>query len=67
MLAATDNGLGSVYLLAATEALAASGEIMSALNLPEGFTPTASLGLGYPAAELNARELTQKIEVNIVK
>lgn len=67
MLSATANDLGSVYLLAATEALCASEEIMAALNIPEGFKPTASLGIGYPVTELKPREVTQKIKVNVVK
>lgn len=50
MLTAASLNLGGVYLLAATDAIRQSPDILKALDLPEGFIPTASLGLGNPAA-----------------
>lgn len=75
MLAATNLDLGSVYLLAATDAIKQSPELVKALNLPEGFTPTASLGLGHWAEDArkgteDANEVKSRacrIEINHVK
>jgi len=66
MLAATEEGLGSVFLLAATEALRESTDIMAKLNIPEGYIPVGALGVGYPAAELKAKEKELKFAVNTV-
>ena len=75
VLAATNLDLGSVYLLAATDAIKQSPELVKALNLPEGFTPTASLGLGHRAEDArkgpeDANEVKSRacrIEINHVK
>ena len=66
MLAATEKGVGSVYLLAATEAITENPDVLAKLELPEGFKPIGSLGLGYAAAEMQPRELTFKIEMNSI-
>lgn len=66
MLTATSLGLGSVYLLAATEAFCANEDIMKELEIPEGFRPIATLGLGYSATEVIEKEENTKIEVNYV-
>ena len=66
MLAATELGLGSVYLLAATECITENPDILEKLELPEGFKPIGGIGLGYPAGELKEREATFKIEMNTI-
>lgn len=67
MLAATDAGLGSVFLLAATDALREDSEIMSKLNIPGGFTPVGTLGVGYTPMEAKAKEKTIRVEVDFVE
>ena len=66
LLAATEKGVGSVYLLAATEAITENPDVLAKLELPEGFKPIGSLGLGYAAVEMQPRELTFKIEMNSI-
>ena len=67
MLAATDAGLGSVFLLAATEALAQDAEVMAKLNIPEGYVPVGTLGIGYPTAEMKVKEKNIRIAVNTIE
>lgn len=66
MLAAANEGLGSVYLLAATEALNENKDMVAELGLPDGFTPVAMLGLGYPSQEGEEKQAECRIEVNEV-
>lgn len=56
--------LGSVYLLAATEALCENPGMVAELNLPEGFTPVAMLGLGYPSQEGEEKQAECRVKVN---
>ncbi|MBS5520853.1 MAG: nitroreductase family protein [Clostridiales bacterium] len=64
MLAAADIGLGSVYLLAAAEALANDPTLVDALGLPEDFKPTAIMALGYPDGEIEKKAMEVKIGMN---
>lgn len=67
-LAATDMGLGSVYLLGIIFALSKNKELLKELNLPEGFVPAAAMSLGYPIEPLTEeKELKQTIETNTIK
>jgi nitroreductase len=67
-LAATDAGIGSVYLLSPLSAFIADKELLKELNLPEGFAPAAGIALGYPTEPLTQeRELKQTIKVDIIK
>ena len=52
-LAATDLGLGSVYLMAFLASFSADNELLKELNLPEGFTPVSGMALGYPTEALS--------------
>lgn len=45
-LAAVEQGVGSCYIYGATAALAQNGELLTALQLPEGFKPLGSIVLG---------------------
>ena len=64
LLAATDIGLGSVYIMGAVAALNGNPELVAKLDLPEGFVPTAGLVLGHPAKPLSLRAAEEKIDVN---
>lgn len=66
MLAATEAGLGSVFLLAATEAMCEDAAIMEKLNIPEGFTPVGTLGVGYTSMEIKEKEKVIRVAVNTV-
>lgn len=48
MLAATDSGLGSVYLMGSIAALKTDPGLVAKLELPEGFVPIAAMALGHP-------------------
>lgn len=66
-LAATDLGLGSVYLWGFILALNLNEDLLNELNLPEGFVPISAIALGYPTEELTEKELTQTIGLNIIE
>lgn len=66
-LAATDLGLGSVFMWGVLESMREIPELdnTAVLNLPDGFEPLLGIAIGHPATELSARELkTDKISVN---
>ncbi len=67
MLAATDAGLGSVFLLAATEAMREDADIMEKLNIPEGFVPVGTIGVGYPTMDIKVKEKNIRVAVNTVE
>ena len=58
-LAATDLGLGSVYMWGALESMRMIPELdhTDLLQLPEGFEPLIALAVGYPEKELKEREM----------
>ena len=61
-LAATDLGLGSVYMWGALESMRMIPELDHAelLQLPEDFEPLIALAVGYPVKELEVRELKHR-------
>ena len=61
ILAATDMGLGSVFLLAICAALAQNSDIMKQLQIPDGFVPTAAMALGYAATEAKGAKHTIEV------
>lgn len=66
-LAATDIGLGSVYLWGFIQRHR-DKEAFKKLNLPESFLPMSALALGYPTEEILPKETVEnKISVNYVK
>lgn len=67
MLAAVDQGLGTVYLMGMVQAPGPNPEIPQLLNLPEGFRPVSAVALGYAAEPAEEREVTEKIVTNYVK
>ena len=69
-LAATDLGLGSVYMWSALESMRMIPELDHAelLQLPEDFEPLIALAVGYPAKELEELELRhQPFECNWIR
>lgn len=66
MLAAASIGLGSVYLLAAAEALSNAPKLVDALGLPKNFHPAAILALGYPAEDAPQKAMEVKIATNVL-
>lgn len=68
LIAATELGLGSVYLWGFIKALNASGDLLKKLDLPKGFMPVSAVALGYPVEPItDVRELKKTISINIVK
>lgn len=68
-LAATDLGLGSVFMWFALESMREIPELDNSylLNLPDDFAPLIGIAIGYPAEQLTMRELkTDKIAVNYI-
>lgn len=70
-LAATDIGLGSVYLWALLNRIPQSPQFVASLELPEGFKPVSALALGYPAKPLEKRSFAdikpERIATKIIK
>ncbi len=67
-LAATDIGLGSVYLLGLIRAGAIDDSLKQELGIPEGYNPTSAITLGYPIEELVERDIpANRISTNYVK
>lgn len=66
-LAATDMGLGSVYLLGLVRAGAFTDSLKKELEIPEGFNPTSAIAIGYPTEELVEREIPARISTNYIR
>lgn len=66
MLAATDLGLGSVYLMGAIAALKTKPELVEQLGLPEEFVPIAAAALGHPTQPAALRMPQQRIETSFL-
>jgi nitroreductase len=49
LLAATDLGVGNIYLWGAANVVAKIPELQRELGIPEGFTPVSSAALGFAA------------------
>lgn len=62
-LAATDMGLGSVYMWGALESMRMIPELdhTELLELPEGFEPLIALAVGYPAEKLKERPVSHEM------
>lgn len=67
-LAATDLGLGNVYLLGFLFAISTKKELIEKLNLPDGFVPVAALAVGHPTEPLTEKSAKKHaVETNIIK
>jgi nitroreductase len=60
LLAATDLGLGSVYILGMLQAFQTDPELLRALQLPEGYAPVASAAIGYATEPLDQERQRSK-------
>lgn len=58
LLAATDMGLGSTFIMGAVAAMRQNPELCTAAKVPEGFVPVCMAIVGYSAAEAVKREAT---------
>lgn len=58
LLAATDMGLGSTFIMGAVAAMRQNPELCTAAKVPEGFVPVCMAIVGYSAAEPEKREPT---------
>ncbi|UWP59987.1 nitroreductase family protein [Ruminococcus gauvreauii] len=58
MLAATDLGLGSIYLMAVPVTAQYNPELCRDIKVQEGFAPYVMVGIGKPQNGLEERELT---------
>jgi nitroreductase len=66
-LAATDMGLGSVYLWGFIEGMLQNSELVKSLKLPEGFVPASAIAVGYCDLRLTEREISlDKISTNYI-
>ena len=64
LLAATDTGLGSLYVFGAINTMHGTPyekELSELLQLPEGFTPLGSAAIGYCDAEFLPREQPNRV------
>lgn len=66
ILQATALDLGSTYIWGCLRKLRANESVLKKLQLPEGYQVLSALAVGYPAQELNEREITDKIETTIL-
>lgn len=66
LLAATDLGIGSVYLMAPVLGFKADPQLVNDLQLPEDFEPMSVVALGYPVDSLKEKELKMRVTVNSV-
>ncbi len=65
LLAATDLGLGSVYVINFAWACEKDGNLIKELKIENGFFPVASIALGCPAKETEFRkEFIKRIKIN---
>lgn len=55
-LAATDLGLGSIFLFGFVRALNMQNQLGPMISLPKGWAPVAALGVGYAAEPLSQRK-----------
>ncbi len=70
-LAATDIGLGSVYLWALLNRIPQSPQFVASLELPKDFKPISAMALGYSTTPLKKRTLADieenRIATKIIK
>lgn len=64
LLMATSLGLGSIYLNLVIQLIKGNKEVLSLLNLPEGFVPCVGVGLGYIDGESLIKN--HKIEIDYI-
>lgn len=65
LLAATDLGLGNLYVRGAIDVSAKDESLVKAMRVPDGFKPVASVALGYANAPASPRN-TPKNDVTAI-
>lgn len=60
-LAAVAEGLGSVYICGAIQALGTKARYLQDFTIPDGFVPLGALALGHTTEELTPRERTKTV------
>jgi nitroreductase len=67
LLAATDLGLGNVYVFGTVEGFRKDESLLTAAEIPEGFAPASSVAIGYPTAQAEATpKAPRNIKINRV-
>ena len=67
-LAATELGLGSIYLTAFLIQMEQDTEMLKHLGIPTGYVPLAALGVGYASNPLTKNELSEvKKRITVVR
>lgn len=66
LLAATDLGIGSAYLVGILTAFG-NAELLKELNLPADFHPVSAAAFGYPDEAFREEEMTNKIETDFIR
>lgn len=67
LIAATDLGLGSVYLMGVVAmAINTNKELQREMGIPEGFEPVAAVAIGYPVEPLTEVMEKRPISINVI-
>jgi len=68
LLAATDLGLGSVFILSTIAAFKADPLLTKSLNIPEDYAPICSIIVGYAKESIKKQDdMINKINYNVIK
>lgn len=65
-IAATDLGLGSVYLMGVVGMTDGNTELHREMGIPEGYTPVSAMALGYPVEPLTEVRGRNPISMNVI-
>ena len=67
LIAATDAGLGNIYLWGGVQALSRNKELCAKMGIPEGFRPVSAAAIGYSrSGDAEPRPLTVSLEANYI-
>ena len=67
LIAATDAGLGNIYLWGSVQGLARNKEMCAKMGIPESFRPVSAAAIGYSlSGEAEPRDLTVSLSTNYV-
>jgi nitroreductase len=61
LLAATDLGIASVYVMSSIFAFKADASLLNEAGVPDGYIPLASVALGYSAEDAPAEERPERV------
>ncbi len=67
LIAATDAGVGNIYLWGGVQGLAKNKALCEKMGIPEGFRPVSAAAIGYSkSGEAQPRELSVSLDVNYI-